>query len=80
MILTVLEAKAYRAEQFANYRSFEPDAEKIVARPGETINNYSSTVSLAGANIYVRDQTDIRALAMELNSLQTAQWRALGRV
>lgn len=43
-------------------------------------NHYSSTVSLAGAIINVRDQQDIRALALELNSLQIAEQRALGRV
>lgn len=54
------------------------------AQGGVTTNSrvyhQNSTVSLAGANIVVRDQQDIRALALELNSLQIAQQRALGRV
>ena len=44
---------------------------------GNTINN-SSTISLAGAIINVRDQLDIRALAIELGAYQSNQIRALG--
>jgi TP901 family phage tail tape measure protein len=43
-------------------------------------NNYSSTLSLDGANIYLNDKVDVRALSIELAALQTAQQRALGRV
>lgn len=77
MVLTALEARAYRAEQFANYASPAIAGASAAANNTRTIHN-TNTISLAGAIINVRDQQDIRALAYELNSLQTAQVRALG--
>lgn len=79
MVLTALEARAYRAEKYANYgtTAISGGGTRSTTDNRRTINN---TISLAGANIVVRDQQDIRALALELNSLQIAQQRALGRV
>jgi hypothetical protein len=37
-----------------------------------------NTVSLAGANIYVRDDQDIRALAIEIAALTKRQQRGAG--
>ncbi len=75
-------AKQQRAVQNAFRSLVQPalaGAQSGMAATNRT-NHYSSTVSLAGANIVVRDQQDIRALALELNSLQVSQQRALGRV
>lgn len=79
MVLTALEARAYRAEQYANYgaSAFNDSARGAQITNSRIINN-NNTISLAGAIINVRDQQDIRALAYELNGLQTAQIRALG--
>lgn len=40
----------------------------------------SGDINLAGANLYIRDQQDIRALALELAGIQQAKNRALGSV
>ena len=78
MVLTALEAKAYRAETFANYGSpAARDSGEVQSKAGRTINNYS-TVSLDGANIYVNDKQDIRAVAYEVVGLQSGAIRALG--
>lgn len=78
MVLTALEAKAYRAEQYANYAS------PIGAGGGVTNNsrvyNDHRVTRIEIKEFKGNDRGDIRALAMELNSLQTAQRRALGRV
>lgn len=79
MVLTALEAKAYRAEQFANYGMPAIARAEPTPAPTRTIHN-SSAVNLAGANIYLNDKLDIRALSMELTAQNTAQQRALGRV
>jgi hypothetical protein len=77
MVLTALEAKAYRAEQFANYSS-----PALATASGGVSNTrsvtYQNTVSLAGANFYVNDRGDARALALELNGINRAQVGALG--
>lgn len=77
MVLTALEAKAYRAEQFANYSS-----PALATASGGVSNTrsvtYQNTVSLAGANFYVNDRVDVRALALELNGINRAQVGALG--
>ncbi len=78
MVLTALEAKAYRAEQYANYSS-------PIGAGGDVTNNSRVYNDHRVTRIEIKefkgnDRGDIRALAMELNGLQISQQRALGRV
>ena len=76
MVLTALEAKAYRAEQYANYAS------PIGAGGGVTNNsrvyNDHRVTRIEIKEFKGNDRGDIRALAMELNGVQSAQVTALG--
>lgn len=78
MVLTALEAKAYRAEKFANYGA-------TALMDGGTTNNSrvyndNRVLRVEVKEFHGNDKGDIRALAYELNGLQTAQQRALGKV
>ena len=77
MVLTALEAKAYRAEQFANYRMPET--------VGTTDNrhdfgNLSSTTTISFGDVHVRDQSDIEDLSRKLAKLSKRKSRGVGAI
>lgn len=80
MVLTALEARAYRAERYADYGN------AVVAYDGargandnrKTYNVRQGDLNMAGANFYIRDKQDVRALAMEMFGIMRGEIKSLG--
>ena len=78
MVLTALEAKAYRAEKFANYSSpAVRDGGEIQSKAGRVYND-NRVLQVEIKEFHGKDRADIQALAYELHGLQNGQIRALG--
>lgn len=76
MVLTALEAKAYRAEQYTNFAS---PAVSTTTHTSQVYNDQRQTI-IQVKELHVRDQQDLRGLAIELKALDAASTRGKGTI
>ena len=80
MVLTALEARAYRAQQFADYGALAA----LEARGGTVNNDYRRVYdgridnSVRVGDIYVRNETDISRLERQLTGRSRSMARGYG--
>lgn len=76
MVLTALEAKAYRAEQYVNYEMMarmNPDSAAVVRK-----DNTDNSVHVEFGNITIRDDGDITKLSRGIAKLNRKNARGVG--
>lgn len=77
MVLTALEARAYRAEQFANY-DMVPRIQQMSTVNKQTTNARNVTNNFSFGGVSVRKESDIQQLSRELYNLTRRDQRMIG--
>lgn len=80
MVLTALEAKAYRAEQFTNYGMLAALDRKSATTNNNDNRRYESpnNTSVRFGNVYVQKESDVDTLSRKLAKLNTKTSKGVG--
>lgn len=80
MVLTALEAKAYRAEQFTNYGMLAALDRKTATTNNTDNRRYESpnNTSVRFGNVYVQKESDVDTLSRKLAKLNTKTSKGVG--